>query len=45
MSIGKVLLWAGVILLICYLGNINLGAVISGLVHGAAQIHQQNSGG
>jgi hypothetical protein len=39
----QVLMWVGIIGLICYLLNINPVSVVEGFTHGAQQMHQANT--
>lgn len=39
----KALMWLVIILLVSYLGNINLTALIHGLIGVAQQVHNSNS--
>jgi hypothetical protein len=40
----KVLTWVILIAVVCYLLDINLSALIAGVLHGAQQMHAQQSG-
>ncbi len=46
MSHGQktLLTWVVIILLIAYLGNINVGAFVSSVLHAAQTVHQSNTG-
>jgi hypothetical protein len=39
----KALLWLTIILLVAYLGNINLAGLAQGLIHAAQQVHNSNA--
>lgn len=38
------LIWTAIILLICYLANVNLGHFITGLIQAAQHVHNSNAG-
>lgn len=43
-AMTRFLFWAAIILVVCYLGNINLASFVNSVVHAAQSVHSANTG-
>jgi hypothetical protein len=41
----KVVLWAGVILLVCYMFGLSPGGIVSNVTHAVQQVHNSSTNG